>query len=71
MSGPNLSACRWIRMIWARQIEEAILDEVKGGKVARMDDDGIEQAMKRTTQRTCYHQVGKKPMIRVMINRLD
>ena len=27
-------------------IEEAILDEVKGGKVARMDDDGIEQAMK-------------------------
>ena len=52
-------------------IEEAILDEVKGGKVARMDDDGIEQAMKRTTQRTCYHQVGKKPMIRVMINRLD
>ena len=56
----------------AAMLEEKIEQSLVSQKAKRLrDDDEVEQLVARAVSRTCKDEVGKKPVVRVMINRLE
>lgn len=52
-------------------LERTIDDEISNSKKSlRVDDDEVERQVVRIVSRVCKDQVGKKPVVKVLINRL-